>query len=252
MTFSDTSWRSVDDWFAAIVDHPFLRALADGSLEEATFARYLVDDMHYLDGYARALAMISARMPDREGVEMFAGSAAGAIAAERQTHSAFLTPRGIGPDSAEPSPTCRAYVGSLQVKAAFAPVEVAVAAVLPCFRVYAEVGRALLEQQPVAGHPYAAWIHTYGSPEFDEAVRAAEACVDRLAVDVTPARLAAMADAYREATRFEWMFWDSAWRREVWPEPDSQVPAIGQAINSSVSVGPDLASDGRSLPLTSS
>lgn len=219
MTFSEDAWQSVGDWFGAILDHPFLSALADGGLEEATFARYLVDDMHYLDGYARALATIASRAPDHDGIELFAGSAAAAIAAERQTHSAFLTPRGIGPESAEPTPTCRAYVGSLQVAAAYGPVEVAVAAVLPCFRVYGEVGRALLALQPGEHHPYAAWIHTYGSPEFDEAVRAAESYADRLAADATDARLNDMTRAYREATRFEWMFWDAAWRGEGWPVP---------------------------------
>lgn len=219
MSFSDAAWSSVADWFDAILDHPFLVALGDGVLEEATFARYLVDDMHYLDGYASALAAIAARAPDQEGIELFAGSAAGALAAERQTHAAFLTPRGIGPDSAEPSPTCRAYVGSLQVAATYRPVEVAVAAVLPCFRVYAEVGHALLGQQPVDDHPYRAWIATYGSPEFDEAVRVAEAYADRLACDASAARVTAMLGAYREATRFEWMFWDASWRDEGWPSP---------------------------------
>ncbi len=219
MTFSATAWSSVGDWFAAILAHPFLAALSEGSLDEGTFSRYLVDDMHYLDGYARALATIAARAPDHDGIELFAGSAAAAIAAERQTHAAFLTPRGIGPDSAEPTPTCRAYVGSLQVTAAYAPVEIAVAAVLPCFRVYAEVGSALLADRPADDHPYTAWIHTYGSPEFDEAVRAAEAYADRLAAAATAERVVAMTDAYREATRFEWMFWDAAWRHEVWPTP---------------------------------
>ena len=58
-----------------------------------------------------------------------------------------------------------------------------------------------------------------GSAEFDEAVRTAEAYADRLAADATVGRVDEMHAAYREATRFEWMFWDAAWRHEAWPEP---------------------------------
>lgn len=222
MSFSETAWESADAWFKAILDHPFVRALGDGTLAEDTFARYLVDDAHYLTGYARALATIAARAPDADGIELFAGAAVGAIAAERQTHAAFLAPRGIdlsSPDITEPSPTCRAYVGALEVAAAFAPVEVAIASVLPCFRVYAEVGRVLLATTPAADHPYRTWIDTYSAPAFDEAVRAVEAYTDRLAASARTETVAHMADGYLQAGRSEWMFWDAAWRAESWPTP---------------------------------
>lgn len=226
MNFSESAWQAAGPWFESILAHPFVLALGDGSLDEVTFARYLVDDVHYLTGYARALAAIASRAPDAEGIELFAGAAVGAIAAETRTHAAFLTPRGIELGSAEtsanwaePSPTCRAYAGSLEVAAAHDPVEVAIAAILPCFRVYAEVGRVLLEKRPAADHPYRSWIDTYAAPEFDRVVRAVENYADRLAATSTSSRREEMAAAYALSTRFEWMFWDSAWRHETWPEP---------------------------------
>lgn len=222
MNFSESAWKSAGPWFKSILAHPFVLALGDGSLDEVTFARYLVDDVHYLTGYARALAAIASRTPDAEGIELFAGSAVGAIAAETRTHAAFLTPRGIelgSTELAESSPTCRAYVGSLQAAAAHDSVGVAIAAILPCFRVYAEVGRVLLGKRPAADHPYRSWIDTYAAPEFDRVVRAVENYADRLAAASTSSRREEMAAAYALSTRFEWMFWDSAWRHETWPEP---------------------------------
>lgn len=222
MSFSEAAWDSAAPWFDTILAHPFLQSLRDGSLEEETFVRYLVDDAQYLAGYARALALIASRAPDTDGIELFAGAAVGASAAEKQMHRAFLLPRGIDLDAgdiAEPSPTCRAYVGFLEVAAAFDPVEIAIAAILPCFRVYAEVGDALLAAKPGQDHPYISWIETYAAPEFAEAVRAVENYADRLATGSTDARRKDMAAAYSCAIRFEWMFWDSAWRAESWPEP---------------------------------
>ena len=224
MTASQRAWGAVDDWFAAICRHPFVTGLADGSLPPDVFARYLVDDAHYLDRYARVLSRLAARAPDPAGVGLLAGSAVGAIAAERELHRGFLGPRGLDPDDPaasaripEPSPTCAAYTGFLESAASMAPFDVALAAVLPCFRVYAEVGRRI-GSTTGEDHPYAAWIATYADPDFDAAVRRAEACLDRVTRDEP-----AVVDAYVAATRFEWMFWDAAWRGEAWPGPAGSV-----------------------------
>ena len=215
-TASDRAWRAAAPWFDAILAHPFVSSLRVGTLPEAAFARYLVDDAHYLTRYARVLAQLAGRSEAVSDVELFATSAAGAVAAERMLHTQWLTVRGLDPDGPgvpAPTPTCRAYTGFLSETAATAPYDVAVAAVLPCFRVYAEVGRRLAAETG-EGHPYAAWIATYADPEFDAAVRRAEECLDRAARDDD-----AVLEAYVTSTRFEWMFWDAAWRGEAWPEP---------------------------------
>jgi thiaminase/transcriptional activator TenA len=219
---AEASWRSVADWFDAICRHPFVTGLTAGSLPEDVFVRYLVDDAHYLDRYARVLAVLASRAPDVAGVELLAGSAVGAVAAERELHRAYLAPRGLALDTAtvpEPSAACVAYTGSLEAAAHTAPFDVALAAVLPCFRVYAEVGRHVMARRAPGEHPYAAWIDTYAAPEFDEAVRRAEAYLDSVVVDP-----AAVTEAYRRSIRFEWMFWDAAWCGEPWPTPPLRGP----------------------------
>jgi thiaminase/transcriptional activator TenA len=40
---------------------------------------------------------------------------------------------------------------------------------------------------------------------------------DRAHDRAAPAERAALAAAYHKATRYEWRFWDSAWKREPWP-----------------------------------
>ncbi|MBD8608067.1 TenA family protein [Aeromicrobium sp. CFBP 8757] len=212
-------WTSVDDWFAAICRHPFVVGLTDGSLPEDVFVRYLVDDAHYLDRYARVLSQLASRAPDVAGIELWAASAVGAVAAERELHRSYLVPRGLDPEAdavPEASPTCVAYTGSLEAAAHSAPFDVALAAVLPCFRVYAEVGRHVMARRAPGQHPYGAWIDTYAAPEFDEAVRRAEAYLDAWTTDRD-----AVVAAYRRSTRFEWMFWDAAWRADPWPAPTS-------------------------------
>jgi thiaminase/transcriptional activator TenA len=225
VTFSEHAWRSVQPWFSAITTHPFLCQLADGTLSEHVFLRYLLDDAHYLNGYSSALAALAARAAEPDARAMLAGSAAGAIRAERTLHRGFLLPRGIDPDSeraAEPSPTCAAYTAGLRAAAALEPIGVAMAAVLPCFRVYAEVARWIVHttaNDSRSDHPYRAWIATYADPAFAEAVDRAEAYANRLHRVAGAAEQQAMLTAYHRSTRLEWMFWHAAWQGERWPEP---------------------------------
>lgn len=218
MTWSQDAWQSVQPTYAQIIGHPFVQQLKDGTLPQDVFLRYLLDDARYLSGYARALAMIAPRLPDTADVAVLARSAAGAVEAERALHASLLGEHGIDIDApGDPSPTCLLYTSSLIAAAATEPVEVALAAVLPCFRVYAEVGAAIAAGT-TAEHPYAAWIATYSDPEFATVTAEVEALADRLVKRAGAGVPERMDGAYATSTTLEWMFWDAAWRGERWPD----------------------------------
>ena len=114
--FTSELWTGIGDIYSAILVHPFLTGLADGSLPHSTFAFYVVQDALYLGQYAQALAAVASRAPDNAGTEMFARHAADAVAVERALHSSLLAGLGIDPasvDAAEPAPTTLAYTSYL-------------------------------------------------------------------------------------------------------------------------------------------
>jgi len=45
----------------------------------------------------------------------------------------------------------------------------------------------------------------------------AKQILDRLAAHADPATVERMHEAFATASRYEWMFWDAAWRQETWP-----------------------------------
>src|SRR6201989_3117614 len=105
-------WRGVTGVYDAILAHPFLTGLTDGSLPHDAFAFYVVQDAIYLRSYARALAGVAGRAPAPSQAEMFARHAADAIAVEKTLHGSLLTDLGIDPERAEqgePAPTNLAY-----------------------------------------------------------------------------------------------------------------------------------------------
>ena len=61
MTFTDELWAANADIYAAILAHPFITGLTDGTLPEAAFAHYIVQDAIYLRDYARSLAVVATR-----------------------------------------------------------------------------------------------------------------------------------------------------------------------------------------------
>jgi thiaminase (transcriptional activator TenA) len=215
----DVLWSDVEGVYAAILAHPFLAGLADGTLPRESFRHYIVQDAHYLRGYARALAICAAKAPDAADTVMFAEHAAGAVAAEQSMHAALMGELGSSPEEAaqEPvAPTTRAYLSYLLATAYGGSFAEAVGAVLPCYWIYARVGEELLARS--SPDPlYARWIAMYGGEEFQTVVDGVLAVTDRVGATLSAAELERMREHHRTTSRYEWMFWDAGHRRETWP-----------------------------------
>ena len=115
-SFSARLWESIGDIYRAILAHPFITGLTDGTLPAESFAFYVVQDALYLQDYARALAAVGSRAPTSEAMQMFARHAADAVAAELELHATLLSELGISPEDvnrAEQAPTNRGYTAYL-------------------------------------------------------------------------------------------------------------------------------------------
>lgn len=215
----DHLWTAVDGIYRAILSHPFIAGLTDGTLPEAAFRFYVVQDALYLARYARALSIAAARAPEERDVAMFAEHAAGALAVERSLHEGFFGELGLSPEAvaATPlAPTNLAYTSYLLATAYGGSFAEALGAVLPCYWIYWEVGKALIDR----GSPnplYRRWIDTYGGDEFAGVVRDVLALTERLGAELSGAERRAMTEHFVLTSRYEWMFWDAAWRQEAWP-----------------------------------
>ncbi|MYL99215.1 thiaminase II [Novosphingobium sp. FGD1] len=219
MSFCDAIWEELLPLRRAILDQPFLAELADGTLPAESFRHYMVQDSLYLAEYGRVLAIAAARAPSAAGRLEFSDGAKVAVQVEQALHQAFFVQFGVTPEmahKAEASPACLGYTSYLASLAATRSYEELIAGILPCFWVYWEVGCAI-KPRAASPNPYAAWIDTYAAPSFGEATDRVRALVDEAAANAGPATREAMARAFRYATRYEWMFWDSAYHTEGWP-----------------------------------
>jgi len=218
-TFSAELWDGITGIYAAILSHPFVAGLTDGSLPQQAFSFYVVQDALYLRRYAQALAVVASKAPDTAQTEMFARHAAGIVAVEMSLHDTLLADLGIDPaavDAAQEAPTTLAYNSYLLSATRGGSYAEGVGTVLPCYWIYGEVGKHLLGR----GSPdprFAKWIGTYGGDEFDAEVRDVIAVTDKLGPGLSAAERESVHRHFRATSRYEWMFWDMGYRQETWP-----------------------------------
>jgi len=207
-------WRDVADLRAGIDELPFIRALADGTLHREPFLSYLAQDALYLREYARVLAEASRLAPTSAEQAFWAESAHGSIVGELELHASWLTPsQGVSAATfeAEPGQATTAYLDHLRSVAFGGDYAEIIAAVLPCFWLYTDLGRRLHagefgEYARDAQHPYASWLATYADPAFEEATRIAIAYASEAAAAADAGTRMRMGRAFRISSSHELAF----------------------------------------------
>jgi thiaminase/transcriptional activator TenA len=218
-TWSARLWEDIDATFEAILAHPFVTGLTDGTLDTEVFAHYVAQDVHYLRDYARALAIVGAKAPTLTDTAMFARHAADVFDVELSLHSTLLPALGLDPATvggARVTPTTQAYTSYLLATAYGGSFAEGLAAILPCYWIYARVGTALLER----GSPdprFQSWINSYGGEEFAATVDQVLALTDQIGLVLNPVEEGVARAHFVTTARYEWMFFDAAHRRESWP-----------------------------------
>lgn len=207
--------RDTDTILTAIKAQPFIKELIDGSMRHDVFQFYVNQDALYLTEYKKALAMLAIKCNELSESQFFLESATGIIAVENALHAEFLEPEFI---SNEPSPSCELYTSYLARMTNAYSLEEGLAAVLPCFTIYKEIGDYILHKQDRnQANAYQKWIDTYASDEFAEAVNQAVAITNKYADKASAEMRQKMFAAFEKSSKLEWIFWDSAYRQEQWP-----------------------------------
>ena len=200
-------------------DHPFVRGIGDGTLEQARFAHWLRQDYLYLIDYARLFAAAALRAPDLATMTRCTELQHGILATEMDLHRAYAAGFGIAAAELEretKAPTCQGYTDFLLRVATTGDFAELLAALLPCMWGYAEVGQRLAAREGPAGNPYASWIAMYSGAEFGALAQWCRELVDRLGTGLPPAAIRRMEEAFLTSSRYELAFWEMAWTCERW------------------------------------
>lgn len=219
MPFTDELEPILDSIVTETLAHPMVEGLGDGTLDTEPFERWVRQDYYYLKEYNRVFALGAAKAPDLDRMGRFSTLLSETLHTEMDLHRAYAAEFGITEaelEATDPSPTTRGYTDFLVRTASHGTFGDLVAALLPCMWGFHETGRRL----DVGGRPdderYADWIDTYAGEEFAELTAWCRDLMDDVAIDAGPATRDRYRGLFETSMRYEYRFWDAAWRGETW------------------------------------
>lgn len=204
---------------AAVLEEPFVREVAAGTLSKDAFAWYFAQNLHYLDNYALSFERFGERLDD--GNRALCRRWAEETRAMKPWTEGLFTKIVGGKPEESPfyvlRPTTAAYMRHERESAEHAPLLAGFSALLPCFTVYERMGTTIASTRKLVGNPYAEWLTAYGDPAYSETVDLAVNLAARLGSEASPEEWKRARTAYRTSCGFERRLFEAAYLLE---EPD--------------------------------
>ncbi|REB07969.1 thiaminase II [Sporosarcina sp. BI001-red] len=218
MTFCEEVRELCTESWEASFNHPFIQHLAKGTLSEDIFKCYVLQDSYYLKHFAKVHALAAVQAKDLVTTQRFAQHAEETCGAEISLHEGFFELLKVTDEdlaSFEAAPTAYAYTSHLYRTAMNGDLADTLAALLPCYWLYYEIGERLKNATP--NHPvYDKWIATYGSEWFELATLEQINRMNALADSVSPEKRDELKAHFVKSSHYELQFWEMAWTQQQW------------------------------------
>src|SRR5215468_7873253 len=207
--FSSQLQRRGERIWRSIYGHPFLRELHAGTLSMNRFVYFILQDYVYLLDFAQVLCQAGAKSPDLETLELFCRHAVGAVEVERSFHASFGKSLGLSRrqlDAVNKGPITQGYISHLQSVARGGTLGEIVAAVLPCYWIYGEVGKQLYKSRPRKPAIFRKWIEIYAGEDFWRPVREQIKLMNTLGAAANANEKKRMLEYFLLSSRYEYLF----------------------------------------------
>ena len=215
--FRKLKQSSGEEW-TAYTEHQFTEGLADGSLPQAAFKEYLVQDYLFLIEFARAYAVAVYKSPTLADMRQAAGGISAILNSEMGLHVKLCAEWGLTPQQLEGTPAAAEtlaytrYVLDAGMRGDLLALKVALS---PCVIGYAEIANRLATYPGALAdrNPYSVWISEYASQAYQDVATTAKDHLNDLAARyLTKEREDELISIFREATRLEAEFWEMGWK----------------------------------------
>ncbi len=198
----------------AMLAHPFLSAVADGSIPDERFAAWLRQDYLFVQEAVPFLALLVAKAPLAHRSPLVQATLA--LEAELALFERMAREHGVALTGVEPAPTCHAYIQFLHATGYGRPYPEAFTVLYAAERAYLDSWSHVkrLQREPSR---WQAFINNWTSDTFRRYVEWIGSELDALAAAATPAGRDELAALFVTTARYELRFWDMASGGERWP-----------------------------------
>lgn len=220
MGLSDELRAGVGPIWDKVVTHPFVTEMVDGSLDPAVFNIYFDQDYLFLRDWAILLSLATAKAPDFDSARELVGFLHLGLGGEEGLFQEAFRERGISHEAVKGLqylPTTQGYSGylrSLAYEGTFTEVVATLLAVEWPYLDWAQ--RAEAGGKRPGNRYYQTWIDLHTSPGMSGFVSWLLGVLD--GCSPAPEQRQKLQGIFENVLRYEYQFFDMAYRGESWPE----------------------------------
>lgn len=220
MSTTEHLLEAAKDIWEGYHEHPFVKGIADGTLDQEKFRYYMIQDYLYLIDYAKVFAIGVAKATDMETLKLFSGYVNQILDGEMDIHKGYMGKLGITQEEVEHTKVALDNLSytSYMIRVAYdeGPAEVA-AAILSCALSYEVIARQMAAEYPDAEkHPfYGEWVSGYANEDYHKANEVLIDLTERLTKNYNEEQLAHLTEIFINCSRYEGAFWDMAWNQKA-------------------------------------
>ena len=220
MALSDDLRAGVGPVWERVVAHPFVIELGDNTLPQETFDRYFDQDYLFLRDWAIMLSLATAKAPNFDAARQLVGFLHLVLGGEEGLFQQAFRERGLSREDVanlEYRPTTFHYSGYIRKIAYEGSFLDVIALLLAVEWPYMDWAQRLdaAGKRPTNDY-YQTWINLHTGQEMTGFVAWLRQTVD--AAPVSEADRARLQGIFKDVLRYEYMFWEMAYRAEEWPD----------------------------------
>lgn len=218
MRFSELLREATKESWKLSLNHPFVQGIVSGDLPLETFKNYILQDIYYLKHYGKVHAFAAAHSDDFHVAAKLAEKAKKTAEAEltvHKEHAGILKITNAEIENFKPAPTAYAYTSHLYRASLSGSLAQIVAAMLPCYWLYADIGLTYKDAKPKE-EIYQNWLNTYGSEWFQESTQEMIDLLDGLAEKASETEKEKIKEQFILAKEYELAFWEMSYTFETW------------------------------------
>lgn len=199
--------------------HPFVLGLQNGTLDQAKFRHYILQDYLYLIEYAKVFAIGITKARSLPVMQLFSSYIQSIVHSEMTTHTGYMEKLNISREELAQTPVAlsnRSYTAYMMQVAYEGGEAEALTAILSCAYSYEAIGCAIARENPnAASHPlYGDWVQYYSGDQYHQDNLRLLNMLETLTKNYTEQQLCRLENIFVICSRYESEFWDMAWAQK--------------------------------------
>ncbi|MCV0426037.1 MAG: TenA family protein [Roseibium sp.] len=216
--FTDWLAARAEPFWSKATDHPFTRAIGDGTMPEAAYARYLIEDYTFITDLASTLGYLVAKAPRMPSKTRLSAFLALLTSEENDYFLRSFDALGVEPETYETaaqSPTTRDFAKLLLTSAGQGSYADGLACLLCAEWCYLTWGlREAQKPRPDAFY-LAEWIDLHAVPGFEDFVNWVQEEMNGIGPSLAFEEQETVANLFRRMSALEYAFFEAAWTGET-------------------------------------